>query len=56
MTVCITGEPKEIADLVLAIQDQQNQRALETAAEELFQNAQSGDPDSVRTALDLING
>lgn len=55
MTVCMTGEPKEIADLVLAIQDQQNQRALETAAGELFKSAQSGDLESVKAALDLIN-
>lgn len=55
MEICINGTPKEIADLVLAIQDQQNQRALETAAGELFKSAQSGDLASVKAALDLIN-
>ena len=55
MEISIKAEAKEIADLVLAIQDQQNQKALETAAEELFQSAQSGDFGSVKAALDLAD-
>ena len=55
MEISVKGEAKEIADLVLAIQDQQNQKALETAAEELFQSAQSGDLGSIKAVQVLVN-
>lgn len=55
MEISIKGDAKEIADLVLVIQSQQNQLTLETAADALFRSAQSGDLDSVKAVLDLAN-